>query len=383
MGSGSCLVEMADVYYTDSKILTCRGGVGTFFNLLLNGSTHIGATMGSPNSEKEDPFHIQVTESNSGVVHAPTVNIAAFLNGDMAHRVFLLETAASQVVAPGSDEESEDSHGDNSIRDSHNEADSSECPMTHPQEAKRKRAKRLAMNRASARERRKRKRILLENLEERVSELTKKNNSLQDMNDDLISQVRQKDLDLTQARNILSTLSSAVGPARPLLESTQVRIPDPSLQEQQLLLSMLLDHTQTSNPRIGRVSDRAWSETLGRRQFVPESHHGAHSSSRGLAGLLVGNHHSGPGNIDLLRQLGIGFPGSALHRDVRPSFFGGLNANTVSSQVRSQQGRAAELAENDLTRRITPCPYVVSWHPVLVLDWRSPSLITCGYIVLV
>eukprot|EP00540_Astrosyne_radiata_P014292 CAMPEP_0116847102 /NCGR_PEP_ID=MMETSP0418-20121206/14241_1 /TAXON_ID=1158023 /ORGANISM="Astrosyne radiata, Strain 13vi08-1A" /LENGTH=396 /DNA_ID=CAMNT_0004478497 /DNA_START=70 /DNA_END=1260 /DNA_ORIENTATION=- len=77
-----------------------------------------------------------------------------------------------------------------------------------------KREKRLAMNRASARERRRRKRILLEKLEERVLELTKQVQTLQEVNEGLQGHVRKLEGELSSAHTVIATLSSTAASAR-------------------------------------------------------------------------------------------------------------------------------------------------------------------------
>lgn len=80
--------------------------------------------------------------------------------------------------------------------------------LNSEQQQRMKREKRLAMNRASARERRRRKRILLEKLEERVLELTKQVQTLQDVNDGLQAHVRKVEGELSSAHAVIASLSA-------------------------------------------------------------------------------------------------------------------------------------------------------------------------------
>jgi len=77
---------------------------------------------------------------------------------------------------------------------------------------KKRREKRLAMNRASARARRKRKKELLSSLAAQVQELTSKNEKLQNKNDSLSNRVEQLQSALSEAKQTITTLSNA-GPA--------------------------------------------------------------------------------------------------------------------------------------------------------------------------
>lgn len=71
-----------------------------------------------------------------------------------------------------------------------------------------RREKRLAMNRASARARRKRKKELLGSLAGQVQELTNQNQTLQSKNDTLSSRIEQLEAALAQAQTTITTLSS-------------------------------------------------------------------------------------------------------------------------------------------------------------------------------
>lgn len=71
-----------------------------------------------------------------------------------------------------------------------------------------RREKRLAMNRESARARRKRKKMLLETLEQQVADLADKNQRLQSTVDTLTGRVRQLESELTLARSTIAMLNS-------------------------------------------------------------------------------------------------------------------------------------------------------------------------------
>jgi len=71
-----------------------------------------------------------------------------------------------------------------------------------------RREKRLAMNRESARARRKRKKVLLETLEQQVAELAKRNQRYQAVNEALTGQVRQLESELSMARSTIALLTN-------------------------------------------------------------------------------------------------------------------------------------------------------------------------------
>jgi hypothetical protein len=71
-----------------------------------------------------------------------------------------------------------------------------------------KKEQRLAMNRASARERRRRKRVLLERLEARVLELTKEVQTLQEVNDGLHSHISKLETELAKSHAVIASLSA-------------------------------------------------------------------------------------------------------------------------------------------------------------------------------
>ena len=70
-----------------------------------------------------------------------------------------------------------------------------------------RREKRLAMNRESARARRKRKKVLLETLEQEVSVLSKKNQSFQVVNENLTARVNLLESELVKAKSTIALLT--------------------------------------------------------------------------------------------------------------------------------------------------------------------------------
>jgi hypothetical protein len=80
-----------------------------------------------------------------------------------------------------------------------------------------RRQKRLAMNRESARARRKRKKCLIETLEEHVAELTQKNRRYQIATETLTSKVNKLESDLTLARSTITYLSGQNQPRSNML----------------------------------------------------------------------------------------------------------------------------------------------------------------------
>ena len=76
----------------------------------------------------------------------------------------------------------------------------------NPGMSKVKRERRLAMNRSSARARRKRKKVLLDSLANQVSELTKRHDSLELTNSTLQARIQQLQSSLVQAQATITTL---------------------------------------------------------------------------------------------------------------------------------------------------------------------------------
>ena len=114
-------------------------------------------------------------------------------------------------------------HGYSSDEDDYD--DSRDHPLDdgpQDEESRLKREKRLAMNRASARERRRRKRVHMEELEQRVIQLTRQCVALQKTNENLQLYVAKLESDLTQANAAIAVLSkkeqAATTPRLPALE---------------------------------------------------------------------------------------------------------------------------------------------------------------------
>jgi hypothetical protein len=80
-----------------------------------------------------------------------------------------------------------------------------------------RRQKRLAMNRESARARRKRKKCLIESLEEHVAELTQKNRRYQIATENLTAKVNKLESDLGVARSTISYLTNQNQPRSDML----------------------------------------------------------------------------------------------------------------------------------------------------------------------
>lgn len=102
------------------------------------------------------------------------------------------------------DEDDDDVGGATSLSDGRSNVGGSLSDL-----ARLRREKRLAMNRASARERRRRKKVLIETLEDQVQELTKRNKSLQSTNTNLRTRVEQLENDLAQTRALVTRLESS------------------------------------------------------------------------------------------------------------------------------------------------------------------------------
>mmetsp|Transcript_5159 Transcript_5159/g.7847 ORF Transcript_5159/g.7847 Transcript_5159/m.7847 type:complete len:238 (+) Transcript_5159:64-777(+) len=121
---------------------------------------------------------------------------------------------------------------------------------------KKNREKRLAMNRLSARERRKRKHVLIENLQTSVVELTRENNAIRKMNQDLRSQLEHFAGVLTS--DLEAQRSIPFGGATPLLSRLAQHNPVQHLTETQLLLSL-----QRQQQQQGRQNQATNLMTLG------------------------------------------------------------------------------------------------------------------------
>lgn len=76
--------------------------------------------------------------------------------------------------------------------------------------ARLRREKRLAMNRESARARRKRKKVLLQTMEQQVAEMTKRNQQFQLTNESLTARVNELETELGIARSTINILSKQI-----------------------------------------------------------------------------------------------------------------------------------------------------------------------------
>lgn len=90
----------------------------------------------------------------------------------------------------------------------------------NPETLKVRREKRLAMNRASARARRRRKKDLLDTLSTQVSDLTNQKQALQTANEGLKARVEQLEAALHQATNTITAIASASSGASGLSSTT-------------------------------------------------------------------------------------------------------------------------------------------------------------------
>lgn len=79
-----------------------------------------------------------------------------------------------------------------------------------------RREKRLAMNRASARARRKRKKVLIDSLSNQVTDLTKQNQTLMNQNIALKAKLEQLEQSLEQSKSTIATLAVSRGGLEPM-----------------------------------------------------------------------------------------------------------------------------------------------------------------------
>ena len=108
------------------------------------------------------------------------------------------EQESSRKRSLSSDEDEDDSEED--------DVDVGKGDGSKPDVTKARREKRLAMNRASARARRKRKKVLLDSLANQVTDLTKRNQTLQLNNDAMRARVDQLESALAQAQSTITSL---------------------------------------------------------------------------------------------------------------------------------------------------------------------------------
>jgi myosin heavy subunit len=117
--------------------------------------------------------------------------------------------AGLKCNASSEDDYDEDDRSESDENDEKEQGDSS-----NPNELSRvRREKRLAMNRASARARRKRKKVLLDSLANQLTDITKQNQTLQRSNDTLRARVEQLEPLLAQAQATISALVLQAGPS--------------------------------------------------------------------------------------------------------------------------------------------------------------------------
>jgi hypothetical protein len=118
----------------------------------------------------------------------------------------------------GSDEEAEDNRGrrrDEVKMEGTSAAAGAKAPGDSPGKHQHRREKRLAMNRESARARRKRKKLLIESLEGQVSSLTEQNSKLTATAEALVARVRQLESELAitaSASRPAAAATSFMGP---------------------------------------------------------------------------------------------------------------------------------------------------------------------------
>lgn len=112
----------------------------------------------------------------------------------------------------GSSDDDDDDNDDESMNDSTRNANLKSPGQGRSggdaELARLRREKRLAMNRASARARRNRKKALMETLEGQVTELAKRNQNLQMLNDSLNNKVQTLETELAMARATIAALQT-------------------------------------------------------------------------------------------------------------------------------------------------------------------------------
>lgn len=200
-----------------------------------------------------------------------------------------------------------------------------------------KREKRLAMNRASARERRRRKRVLLERLEERVLELTKQLQSQQDANVGLQSHIRKLEGELAQSHTVIATLSSAANSrgasSAGSVHSTAGPFAGVPSNEESRIRALLLGNTPGVGgyPEMGGGVGGSLNDILlAERQMLLDlqaqqrrrSLLEASSSALATAGRLSGSH---------------GMSGASLQLLGRMNYLDDFSQNTVRVQARRRQ----------------------------------------------
>lgn len=244
-------------------------------------------------------------------------------------------------VDEDSDDDSDDEDGGHLLEENAGTGAASDSQQTM------KREKRLAMNRASARERRRRKRVLLEKLEERVLELTKQVQTLQDNNEGLQSHVRKVEAELANSRAIIATYSAAttraatgagassVGRGASLDAAASLSNMDQEVRLQSLLLgaksSGFPSEFGGSAPPAGTLNDILAERQIlldlqahQRRRNLLQQANAASSALAGTAGL------GARGSLGTAGRSVRGAAGSALPLLGRMNYLNALTENTVS-----------------------------------------------------
>ena len=201
-----------------------------------------------------------------------------------------------------------------------------------------KREKRLAMNRASARERRRRKRILLNKLEEKVLELTKKIQTLQDVNDGLQVHVRKLEGDVAKSHTVIASLSSGATRGRPSPATSSLQSMDPGLR------SLLLGGRPSSFPtELGAGATGGFSGILAERQILLDLQ--AHQRHRNMLQANAGI--AGPGALGAGRPI----PGAGPTHPLfgRMNYLNALTENTVSAHRPPYAKTICSLQQGKLT----------------------------------
>jgi hypothetical protein len=123
--------------------------------------------------------------------------------------------------------------------------------------ARKRREKRLAMNRASARARRKRKKVLLDSFSGQVNDLTKKNQELQSENDRLRCRAQQLESAVRRAQQLESAVQQAQATIAALIPSAgnsmatrQPQAASAAQSQQEVFRSLLLAMTSSLNPSM-------------------------------------------------------------------------------------------------------------------------------------
>lgn len=116
--------------------------------------------------------------------------------------------ASETAQLDGKDETDEDDYDEDGPNDDSAQSSAEGKEGKGDELSRLRREKRLAMNRESARERRKRKKVLLETLEERVEQLAEQNRRYQLVNENLTAKVKRLEADLGFARSTITMLSN-------------------------------------------------------------------------------------------------------------------------------------------------------------------------------